>query len=500
MEKHLSNTSSLNVQVLPEVVRNLLELPPYTFLPNGRQIRELFVHYLHCKPGRGLIIDYRVCEILPRRQRKCAAQQTISLIVDPQHLTGSSILSMSEKVKNTPLKQHFTGIVQAPDLGLVLQSFPADANVSGLVECCDTSSGSPLLVHLQEAARLFLADDRWKLLAAQARVVCYKPTKRCILCYDLTLTHPRANKQELSVFGKIYADSVQAHVVQQVTQQLYDEQLAFQGNLVAGFTQQNPFLPRPLFLIEAWNLVLNEAIRPVTPADTLHTGPDVLKPQIAQERGGKVASLKPPAYELRLAAIALARLHTSQIALNQKMLRTGAEEAKRLRAWAALAANYYPTQAVDIRNLVQILAQRLENLQPETYRPAHGAFKSTQLLYCNKTIAVVDFDGCCLADPALDIGCFLAFLRPGGLWYRRQGRRAWFEAAAEVFTTTYSQALQELGVPLDETTHILQRSHLYTASFFFRIASRRAERLNSPRPQELAMLLKEAASCLALSI
>ena len=41
-------------------------------------------------------------------------------------------------------------------------------------------------------------------------------------------------------------------------------------------------------------------------------------------------------------------------------------------------------------------------------------------------VFLVDFDQFCLADPALDVGYFLAYLRPAGLWYHRAGRRAWF--------------------------------------------------------------------------
>jgi aminoglycoside phosphotransferase (APT) family kinase protein len=133
-------------------------------------------------------------------------------------------------------------------------------------------------------------------------------------------------------------------------------------------------------------------------------------------------------------------------------------------------------------------------MQPDTYRLAHGAFRLSQLLFHSHHVFVVDFDGLCLADPALDVGYFLAYLRPGGLWYRRPGMRQWFETAAEVFRSTYGKAMLEHGVAHAIINSILDRSRFYEAAFLFKIAARRANRLNSPRPQELSAILNEVAA------
>jgi hypothetical protein len=58
--------------------------------------------------------------------------------------------------------------------------------------------------------------------------------------------------------------------------------------------------------------------------------------------------------------------------------------------------------------------------------------------------------------------------------------------------------MHELGVSPDETAGILQRAHTYTAALLFKIATRRVNRLNSPRPQELAEILGDIASSLTL--
>ena len=42
---------------------------------------------------------------------------------------------------------------------------------------------------------------------------------------------------------------------------------------------------------------------------------------------------------------------------------------------------------------------------------AHGDFSYTQLLFSGDRQGLVDFDGVCRAEPALDLGHFLAYLR-----------------------------------------------------------------------------------------
>jgi hypothetical protein len=504
MDEQNTAADRLTIQNLPQMVYDLFARTQHELVSGATRPAELFVRYLRRKPGRGLAVIYDASERLPRQQRATAPHRAISLTLGEQALAGSSIRITPAQAQQAALAPHSAGIVQAPELDIALQAFPADSSLPKLADCCTTTPDNPetrsgfLLERLQSAARLLLDDYTWRLLSAQAIPVRYKPGSRCVIRYNLTLVHPEVSDQarEISIFGKVYADSAQAGTVQTLTRQLYAEQAAWQGSTIAGFTQPAPFLPRTLSYNPPLGLILTEAVRPVTPGGRLRTGTSVLQPQIIQMRGGKTASAQPPADELRLAAIALARLHTSQVAPDPKTLRPGSKEAKRARERAALLSTYYPTLASQIQDLVQILAQRLETLQPTIYRPAHGGFKASQLLYLDQTISVVDFDGFCLADSALDVGYFLAYLRPSGLWYERQGTRAWFEAASDLFTTTYASALHELGVSPEETAGILQRAHTYSAALLFKIATRRVNRLNSPRPQELAGILRDIASSL----
>jgi hypothetical protein len=322
--------------------------------------------------------------------------------------------------------------------------------------------------------------------------VRYKPANRCVIRYHLTMEHDIGETpihKNMILFGKVYAAPEQASSVQALQQRLYEEQASKTGGA--------PFLPRPLGMIYALGLTFNEAVQPSNAGEQLVTGTRALRPRMERGRGGEITELVIPVEELQLTAVALARLHTSTVRPDASAPRTGAKEAKRARERAALIAGHNPAQAEEVQRLVQRLATGLEALQPDAYRPAHGGFKASQLLFHSHQVFVVDFDGFCLADPALDVGYFLAYLRPSGLWYHRPGMMPWFQGSAEVFTTTYRQAMLGLGIPQAAVDGILQRSRLYEAALLFKIATRRVNRLNSPRPKELAAMLEEVAACLS---
>ncbi len=483
----------LSILDLPGVVTLLYARAHRPLLPGAQKPLGLFVRYLRRKPARGLAVIYSVDE-LGRGGKAHASDpnRSVSLTLDEEALDGAHIRFTEAQAREAQLEVQATGVLRANDIGLSVQAFPADGGLPALAASCDTVPHGSLFGALQFAARTQLGDDGWRLISASAIPVRYKPANRCVIRYHLTMEHATGEAsihKNMMLFGKVYADPEQARSVQALQQRLYDEQ--------AGKTGGAPFLPRPLGMIDALGLTFNEAVQPASTEEQLVTGPRALRPRMEQGRGGEITELVIPVEQLQLSAIALARLHCSTVRPDENAPRTGAKEAKRARERAALIAGGNLAQAEEVQQLAQQLATRLETLQPDAYRPAHGGFKASQLLFHSHRVFVVDFDGFCLADPALDVGYFLAYLRPSGLWYHHPGMMPWFQAAAEVFTTAYRQAMLELGVPQDAVDGILQRSRLYEAALLFKIATRRVNRLNSPRPKELAAMLEEVAACLS---
>lgn len=494
-----SSEPELAITDLPATLTQIFERAQRPLLPQAKGPLGLFVRYLRRKAERGLAIIYAVDEKNPSRKGHINnPDHTVSLTIDEQAMDGVHIRFSAAQALRAPLTILPSGVLHLADLGLAAQHFPADNGLPALPTCCDTSPRSPLFAALQTAAHQQTGDTTHHLVKASAEPVRYKPGNRCVIRYHLQLEQPaaeaRSQQKTLSIFGKVYSNPEQARDIQSLQQQLYDEQKQ------AG---EIPFLPQPLGMMDALGLTFNEAVQvsyaksqPDDQWHTLRTGKQALQPQITSGRGGIITQIVTPDEELRLAAQALARLHTSNVHPAAKGPRTGAKEARRAQERAQLLAEHNQAQATQIQACVQQLASRLERLQLDLYRPAHGGFKASQLLFHSHRVYVVDFDGFCLADPALDVGYFLAYLRPSALWYRRSGIRQWFEEAATVFRSSYQQAMVARGVAPAIVQGILERTPLYEAALIFKIATRRVNRLNSPRPQELSAMLNEIIQCL----
>jgi Phosphotransferase enzyme family len=485
----------LSIIDLPAVIIQLFERAQQPLLPAIQGQPGLFVRYLRRKLGRGLAVIYTVDQVnAPHKGRVNDPKRAVSLTLDEQALSGAHIRFNAQQTYQAPLEVLPTGVLHIPQLGIAVQKFPADASLPALVASCDTAPHGPLWQALQRAAQTQLSDEGWQLVWARTEPVRYKPASRCVIQYNLQLVHGQGQGQSLllEIFGKVYADPAQASRVQLLQQQLYEEQKK------AG---ELPLLPHPLGMLASLGLTFSEAVRPgmehlvAEKWPVLRTGTRVLQPQVERGRGGTITQILIPEEELRLTGQALARLHCSTVR-SEGTPRTGAKEAKQAKIRAALVAARYPALADEVQALAQQLALQLEKLEPESYLPAHGGFKASQLLFHSHHVFVVDFDGFCLADPALDVGYFLAYLRPSGIWYHKQGMRHWFEKAAIAFITAYREAMLTRGITNETVASIIERSRLYEGALIFKIATRRVNRLNSPRPQELSAMLDEIRACL----
>jgi len=490
-----SADTGVSILDLPDILTLLFERAGRPLLPGAVSTPGLFVRYLRRKPARGLAVIYAVDEVGHRKSEHARdPHRSVSLTLDEQALDGATIQFSEKQARETALEVQPTGVLRAEAIGLSVQAFPADNGLPALAASCDISLSS-VFSAIEQAAQTHLQDDNWRLAQVVAEPVRYKPGNRCVIRYRLTLTHRQHEEQKhLTIFGKVYADPQQARSVQALQQRLYDEQVAKLGSSLVGLTSRTPLLPRPLGTVDEIGLTLNEAVQPASADEHMLTGTRALQPRLERGRGGEISSISIPEEELRLTAVALARLHTSAVRPVGGAPRTGAKEAKRARERAALIASHNAAQAAETQQLAQDLSARLQAVEPDSYRPAHGGFKSSQLLFHSHQVFVVDFDGFCMADAALDVGYFLAYLRPSGLWYHSPGMREWFEAAARVFTTTYRQAMSESGVLSAAIDGILERSRLYEAALIFKIATRRVNRLNSSRPKELSAMLQEISA------
>jgi hypothetical protein len=251
---------------------------------------------------------------------------------------------------------------------------------------------------------------------------------------------------------------------------------------------KRPWTARPLAVVDALALVLSEDLGSDRDDPPTLVGTDVIRFGTGEPTKALQA--------LRAAAAALAELHTSDTLTAETPARTGEDEAGKAAKRASTIARYVPTLAGETDRVASRLGAMLSALPQDVLRPAHGSYKSSQLLFRAGSVHLVDFDQFCRADPALDVGYFLAYLRPPGLWYHRAGTRAWFARAATIFLTAYDDRLAERGVDAPTRAGVRRRCHVYEAALLLKIAARRPNRLHSPRPGEVRALLAEVTSCL----
>jgi aminoglycoside phosphotransferase (APT) family kinase protein len=293
-----------------------------------------------------------------------------------------------------------------------------------------------------------------------------------VLRYRLRFGDPEAVRTG-TVVAKLYRQPHEAQAAQDLLVDL-------RAGAGAGWTA------RPLGVVPGLPLALTEDLGSSRDPVPARSGLDVVGPGSAEAFA-----------VITRAARALAELHTSRPDVCEPASRTAADEAAKAARRAGVLEVYLPELAPRVRQVAGALGAALAALPMDTVRPAHGSYKPSQLLVRDGAVFLVDFDQFCLADPALDVGYFLAYLRPAGLWYHRPGLREWFEAAAQAFLTAYLGRLAERGETAETGAGIARRAHVFEAALLLKIAARRANRLHSPRAGELAAVLAEVSRCLA---
>jgi hypothetical protein len=412
------------------------------------------LRYLRRKPGRGLVAVFGPGE----------RGDIYTVTLDEQSLAG-----LPTEVAAQP----------AP----TVRQFPIDPQLPHLDDVMAPALGSSLVVALESAARdVNDVPADATLTGVVAAPVRYKPGDRCVLRYRLRFGDPgaghegRSASMTCSLVAKLYREPGEAQAADDLLARLRDRAAA-------------AWTARPLGVVPGLPLALTEDLGSSRDPVPTQSGLDVLHP------GSE------PAFEvIGRAGRALAELHTSGLDGSDLKPRTGADEAGKAAKRAALLEQYVPDLAPMVRRVTGPLCATLSRLPVDTLRPAHGSYKASQLLVRAGAVFLVDFDQFCLADPALDVGYFLAYLRPAGLWYHRAGRREWFDAAAGIFLSKYLDRLAERGETPADCAGIADRAPLFEAALLLKIAARRANRLHSPRPGEVAAVLDEVSRSLASAV
>ena len=187
---------------------------------------------------------------------------------------------------------------------------------------------------------------------------------------------------------------------------------------------------------------------------------------------------------MRKAGAAIATLHAAR--LQPGSARTIFDDAHELWATVTPLACAAPALLHPYNEAVRRLTSASMGQGPPV--ASHGAFRTDQLMVANDEPVIIDLDGLCWADPARDIGNFLASLR----W--KAIREPRYEAFNRASIPAFLKGYESVRMLPDE-----RRTDRYEAGSMLKIAARRFRKLNLGEWPLVPRLLDEAHALLRQS-
>ena len=310
-------------------------------------------------------------------------------------------------------------------LGMQVYRFEHDPALPGLATALDPRAMARVLAETLPECR----DGAARVLRCRITPLRYRPGKRCTLRFDVGLRDARtAALASRRLFGKVYHNIAKATSVYNEMQMLSDSAPSRDGRVVLARTAA--FLPD-------LQMILQEPVDGV-PLDLYLEG----------MRGAVTAGDARGWEGVVRSAAAFAALHTAGLSTDRE--RPIAAELKRFGKRAAQAAAVDPAIGGRLGELAAALPAWLDKL-PEwdaEISLVHGDCKHSQCLVSPSGIAILDWDHCGMADPATDIGTYLATLRQIGIHQSlvargseaAAARTRWLRALEDAFLDAYCAA------------------------------------------------------------
>jgi Phosphotransferase enzyme family len=358
---------------------------------------------------------------------------------------------------------HAAGQIEA--LNMIVHAFPIDGDLPILVDLTDQRTVPTLLAELLPEARAGGFTPR----SCRVDLAHYGRQHRCTLRY--TLTNDASERRV--VYGKVAADGSGARTTPVIT--ALREQLA----------NRQVNIPQVLAFQPDLQLLLLEAI----PG----------KPQVARLLKARLAG-QPAAGGLALEdAIGdcgriAAAMHSTSIAPDRR--RTLEHELDWLRRSIQALARISPELGARLQSWAEQATTYADRAAPLPLCFSHGDFTYTQLIFDDQQRGLVDFDTVCQAEPALDLGQFLAYQRLAILKDQRPDAplpAAATEQLCAVFLDSYRTAR---GAAIGDEQQLRDRVALYEVLMLLRLAIHSWQKLKVSRLQHALTLLEERTHCL----
>ncbi len=432
-----------------------------------------------CTPAQAILVDGPCCVVRYDLELEGPAGQVVAALVSGRVYGDAGAAAAYAAERLAPLSARVRGREEvAPfttasaviePLGMAVHAFPVDGELPTLVDATDPGVAARVLGEMLDAS-----GQAVQVVGCRVEPVHYNRRRRCMLRYRLDL----AGGGQLVLYGKVSNDGA-GERTPAVVAGLRDAMGAVMSGAVsaalalagADFT-----IPECLGFHPDLQLVVLTEIAGV--------------PQVAQLLKARLRGEAPPAAGLtledavgacgRIAAV----LHTSGMRLG--VARPLERELEDLRAELAPIQRVSPELGGRLGRWLDLAAARAAPAPALPLCQSHGDFSYTQLLFHGPASGLVDFDNFCRAEPALDLGHFLAYLRFAGV--KARGLEAAERAAlgadlAARFTAAYVDA--------GGLAEALARVPAYEAVSLVRLAEHAWQRFKGDRLGNVLTVLAE---------
>ena len=342
---------------------------------------------------------------------------------------------------------------EIPGQGIRLQMWPFDAGFPNLVRLGDPSHVNAML------ASLGIAHDPKEMPVVTA--IRYRPGERHVLRYGICPPGVASGERQ-QFYAKLYPNGEDAArafgIANRVVDWLASSDCAFSGSRPEAMSREDgailyrhaPGIPLSLQLDRSGQWLASRLRTIGRALAILHNGPETLQSELRQ----------------------------NDFVSEAKVVRRASEHVQVL----------LPAAHAKIAGILEKAERYYSGLPQERPTFTHSDFKSDHLLTTPQGVTLIDFDTCALADPALDIGKFLADLE---WWFSLKAVEGVEQAQAQLLKGYLEEATPTGGV-----SERLARARLFQTLILVKITVRRVPIYKSGWAEMTDRMIERAAQVL----
>jgi len=317
------------------------------------------------------------------------------------------------------------GVVEVTPFGITHRLFMDDPKLPWLTIAID-----PVEMHRRFAELLGGPGKQDGIELKKLMTIRYKPGLHCVFRYELNTP-----VGEQVFFGKLFAEEG-------------DRLMEMETNLFHASQERldMPRIPHPMIYWPDLRLLVQPAVS--KGLELRNYAFDTSQDEGSRERW------------IYRAGAYTGVLHASGVPSEKR--RTFKDEMDDLHEYSEMVTKVNPKFGTRFEEAIAEVLARAKDLSEPAMVPSHGALRTDQFIIQNDYLVMIDLDGFCQANPARDVGNFLAYL----CWkaIRQPEHASFVERAGQAFLKGYL----ETGGNLDDRWLIL-----YQAASLLKIAGRR---------------------------